>query len=301
MSKVGLVSSDKFKDKIIEDKNLKNELIKQGINTDIVSWQSSDLNDYDLLVLRSVWGYQNDYKNFKSWLLNLDKKGINIENNTSIILDNILKDRQFDILRKNNIDYIDTYFINNKDFNKDTLSIVEKELNVPVVVKPTISGSGENTFLLKSESSLFKVPNTLEKDILVEKLQNKLSDNDECNIMVQPYVPQIQDGEYSSIFIDGELTHTMVRFPNIFHEKKKPYFIDDVPKPILELAKKVESISEFKNYLYMRVDMVLINNQAKIMEVELAEPDLLTRNIADLKKQNDVIKTFAKKIKNRIK
>lgn len=301
MSKVGIVSSDKYKDKIVEDKNLKNELIKRGIDADIVSWQSNDLDEYDLLVLRSVWGYQNDYKNFKSWLLNLEKKGISIENNASIIMNNIIKDKQFDILKKNNIDYIETYFINNKDFNKDTLSSVEEKFNVPVVVKPTISGSGENTFLLKSESSLLKLPNTLEKEILVEKLKKKLSNNDECNIMVQPYVPQIHDGEYSSIFIDGELTHTMLRFPSIFHEKKNPYYIEDVPKPILELAKKVEAIQEFKGYLYMRVDMVLINNQAKIMEVELAEPDLLTRNISDLKKQNDVIKIFAKKIENRIR
>ena len=93
----------------------------------------------------------------------------------------------------------------------------------------------------------------------------------------------------------------MLRFPNIFHEKKKPYLVSDIPNSILKLAKKVEKIKDFNNYLYMRVDMVLINNEAKIMEVELCDPDLLTKYIDDLNVKYDVIKTFAERIVRRIK
>ena len=45
---------------------------------------------------------------------------------------------------------------------------------------------------------------------------------------------------------------------DIFHEKKRPYLVDNAPDSIIELARDVEKIREFNNYLYMRVDMVFI-------------------------------------------
>jgi len=119
--------------------------------------------------------------------------------------------------------------------------------------------------------------------------------------MIQPYVDQINDGEYSCIFIDGKLTHTMIRFPSIFHEKKRPYLIREVPDSITKLAYKIEKIPEFNNYLYMRVDMVMVDQKPIIMEVELADPDLLTKYIEDKEKKEEVIKIFAKRIEGRIK
>ena len=128
-----------------------------------------------------------------------------------------------------------------------------------------------------------------------------LDDNSDCKIMIQPFIPEISNGEYSCIFIDGKLTHTMLRFPNIFHEKRRPYLVDNVPDSIIQLARVVERIKEFNNYLYMRVDMVLVNSKAKIMEVELADPDLLTKYIDDSNVKSNVIKTFAKKIERRVR
>ena len=128
-----------------------------------------------------------------------------------------------------------------------------------------------------------------------------LDDNSDCKIMIQPFISEINNGEYSCIFIDGKLTHTMLRFPNIFHEKRRPYLVNYVPGSIIELARVVEKIKDFSNYLYMRVDMVLVNGKAKIMEVELADPDLLTKYIGDSTVKSDVIKTFAKKIERRVR
>ena len=66
MKKVGIVSCDKWIDKLEEDNNLKNALINLGIDAKIISWQQPLEEAYDLLVLKSVWGYQNFYKEFKS-------------------------------------------------------------------------------------------------------------------------------------------------------------------------------------------------------------------------------------------
>lgn len=298
MKKVGIVSCDKWIDKLEEDNNLKNALINLGIDAKIISWQQPLEEKYDLLVLKSVWGYQNYYKEFKNWLLYVKNNNIPLANGVDMVLNNIMKDIQFNILEKNNVDFIDTIFLDRfKLLNRNILEMLNDK---SYVFKPTISGSGENTYLVTNSNDK-SIPNTIQKEDIV-KIYNKMLDgNSDCKIMIQPFISEINNGEYSCIFIDGELTHTMLRFPNIFHEKRRPYLVDDVPDSIIQLSRVVERIKDFNNYLYMRVDMVLVNGKAKIMEVELTDPDLLTKYIDDSNVKSNVIKTFAKKIERRVR
>ena len=298
MKKVGIVSCDKWIDKLEEDNNLKNALINLGIDAKIISWQQPLEEKHDLLVLKSVWGYQNYYKEFKNWLLYVKNNNIPLANGVDMVLNNIMKNIQFNILEKNNVDFIDTIFIDqSKLLNKNIFDMLDDK---SYVFKPTISGSGENTYLVTNSNDK-SIPNTIQKEDIVKIYNKMLDDNSDCKIMIQPFISEINNGEYSCIFIDGKLTHTMLRFPNIFHEKRRPYLVNDVPDSIIELAKVVEKIKDFNNYLYMRVDMVLVNGKAKIMEVELADPDLLTKYIDDSNVKSNVINTFAKKIERRVR
>lgn len=70
---------------------------------------------------------------------------------------------------------------------------------------------------------------------------------------------------------------------------------------VSELAEKVSILEEYKDYLYMRVDIVLHNNTPLIMEVELAEPDLLFKYIEDEKIREDNMSYFSKRLVRRIK
>ena len=288
MLSIGIVSCDKWINKLEEDKNLQNALKDIGINANIISWQQPLDKKYDLLILRSIWGYQDHYEEFKKWLLNVKNNNIQILNNVDMVLDNIKKDIQFKILKSNNIDCIDTKFI-----TKENLS--DATIEEHAVVKPSISGSGENTFIISEDES---VKNSIKKTDVTRIYRPIL--NDECLLMVQPFIKEINDGEYSCIFIDGKLTHVMLRFPNIFHDKKRPYLVSDIPKCVYNLARKVEQLEEFKGYLYMRVDMVVVNNESKIMEVELTDPDLLTKYIEDNQVKKNAINTFANSIKRRV-
>lgn len=298
MKKVGIVSCDKWIGKLEEDNNLKNALMNLGIDAKIISWQQPLEENYDLLVLKSVWGYQNFYKEFKNWLLYVKNNNIPLVNGVDMVLNNVMKDIQFNILEKNNVDFIDTIFLDQpKLLNRNIFEMLDDK---SYVFKPTISGSGENTYLVMNSNDK-SVPNTIQKEDIVKIYNKMLDDNSDCKIMIQPFISEINNGEYSCTFIDGELTHTMLRFPNIFHEKRRPYLVDDVPDSIIQLARVVERIKEFNNYLYMRVDMVLVDGKAKIMEVELADPDLLTKYIDDSNVKSNVIKTFAKKIERRVR
>lgn len=257
MKKIAIVSNNKYENKIIEDIRINDYLNSHGVYSEIISWenQNLDFSKYDALVLKSVWGYQHDYSNFKKWLNKLEKNNVIMFNDYETIKNNIRKDIQFNLLDKYNIPHIKTIF------QKDKIDL--KGINPNYVVKPIVSGSGDNTYKVK-EANIKQ----LEKIIL----------EDDNGIMIQPYENEIEKGEYSIIFIDGINTHNIIRFPGIFYEKKKPIQIHNVPSKVLELANKVQKIPEFSNLLYMRIDIIDSNNP-KIMEVELAEPDLLTRNI----------------------
>lgn len=288
MKKIGIVSCDKWKDKIKEDLLLQKELIKNGIDAEIISWQNSEINydKYNCLILRSVWGYQDCYEKFKEWLLFVKSNNIIIFNDVNIILDNIRKDIQFEILKKYSIPYIPTTIIRDSiDWNR--LDFYGQKF----VIKPIISGSGNNTYQFDSKEEV--------DEIIRRKYETILQQSDN-GLIIQPFISGISNGEYSCVFIDGINTHNMLRFPGVLGEKKRAEYLTTVPKSVLDLATQVSKIPEFSGYLYARIDIVLQNNRPYIMEVELTEPDLLIKYISDEEIQGQVLNKLVKKVERRI-
>lgn len=291
MKRIAIVSCDKWKNKIEEDKLLQNVLIQSGYSADIISWEDQYVNydEYIALVLRSAWGYQNNYLEFKKWLNMIHQKKFLLLNNPELISNNIRKDKQFELLAKYEMPIIPTKFIYKLEdlFNDVKLDDIKAK-----VLKPIISGSGENTFLIDNSKSqnMDKIINSLKKII-------KSEDN---GIMLQPYIREVQNGEFACVYIDGVNTHNMMRYPGIFTNKKKPLYLSSIPENVKSLADRVSKIEEYSNYLYMRIDIVLHNSKPMIMEVELAEPDLLFKFIPDEKLKNESMNQFAKKLISRI-
>lgn len=281
MKKIAIISCNKWKDKIFEDNLIKKALINKGYKAEIISWEeNNNYFNYDALLIRSVWGYQNKYEEFKKWLLYLKKNNIKVFNNVDLILNNIRKDIQFNILKNNNIDIINTRFIN------DITDLIKCN---NCVIKPSISGSGNNTYHIEKYFSKDTIEN------LSELLKNK-----ELKIMVQPYIKGISEGEYSVIYINHEMTHVMKRYPGILYEKRKTEMINDTPSEIIKLADKVEKIIDFKDYLYIRIDIVIDKKKAKVMEVELCEPDLLTKYIDKPELQQKIVNKIVEAIESKI-
>ena len=285
--KIGIVSCNKWNGLIKEDVMLCNKLIENGHNAKIISWDDKDIDvrSFDCLVLRSVWGYQNDYVRFKEWLLYLKENNVLIFNDVSLMLDNVRKDRQFKILDEHKIAHVPTVFI--KDYAE-----LERQLNGNMngfVIKPIISGSGDNTFYITEGNKL----GILE---IFSKIMN-FSDN---GAMIQPYIPEVGNGEIACVFINGENTHNMLRFPGVFADKQKPIYLESVPKDAMDLAYRVARVPQFRDYLYMRVDIVYNNGRPLVMEVELTEPDLLIKYIPDMGKRDEIVSTFARKLEKRL-
>ncbi len=290
MCKIGIVSCDKWKNKISEDLLLKLHLESDGIDVNIISWEDQNINynEYDALILKSVWGYQDKYYEFTEWLSYLKNNHIKIYNSVDIIENNIKKDVQFSILDKYCIPHIES------EFQKHFIDIEKIKNNS--VIKPIISGSGNNTFIISEEQDFI---NKIIKNNIKKHFENIMLEKDN-GIIIQPFIKEIINGEYSCIFIDGINTHNMLRFPGVFSNKQKPKYAENIPNNVLCLANKVMKIPEFSDSLYMRIDIVLKDNKPLIMEVELAEPDLLIKYITDEKIKKESIKLLTKKIESRI-
>lgn len=269
--KVAIVSSLEHCNKISEDKGLKSALQKYGIESDIVAWESKDTEwtIYDAAILRSAWGYHKKYDEFIQWMDHLDTCGVRLINSTNMVRWNIHKDLQLDTLRTLGIPVIPYSITNSADIN---IAILKKQFNTnKIVLKPTVSASGTDTYILGDSLSR----NTIVPADIATIFKNR-------QIIAQPYLENIIYGEYALVYIGGQFSHAVIRFPGIFAQKQSSVYIEKltVPAKILGLA---ENCARKMNQhfgstpAYARYDIV----DGIIMEVELAEPDLMTRNIPE--------------------
>lgn len=290
--KIAIVSCDKWVGKVKEDELLKFELNKLLVDVDIISWQDKtvDYSKYDGIVIRSLWGYQDYIEEFIEYLDKLKKDKVKVFNNVEILKDNLNKYEQFKILDKYEIPHIETFFLRKDELDK--VSKINKE-HKDLVVKPIISGSGNNTFIIS---------NTIEKNnIKVDDVKEKFSVvlNDINNyLMVQPFVKEIDNGEISVVLIDNKVSHIVVRNTSVFNNKGSIMVVgldtmDDKMKAIVDSCTKIK---EYQDALYMRVDLVKIDNEFKVMELELVEPQLFL----SFRKTKKQLKNFAKAIREKI-
>ncbi len=268
--RIAIVSCDKWLGKVKEDELLKFELNKLFVDVDIISWQDESVNydKYDAVIIRSLWGYQDYIEEFMVYLNKLKKNKVNVFNSVDILKDNLNKHEQFKILDKYEIPHIETFFLKNDELDK--ISKISKE-HKDLVVKPIISGSGNNTFVISD---------TIKKNnIKVEEVKSKFIGvlNDINNyLMVQPFVKEIDEGEISVVLIDNKISHVVVRNTSVFNDKGSIMVLglDTMDEKMKSIVDKCSNIKEYSDALYMRVDLIKIDDTYKVMELELVEPQL---------------------------
>jgi hypothetical protein len=97
------------------------------------------------------------------------------------------------------------------------------------------------------------------------------------DVRVQPFVPAAQDpGEHKLIYIGGRFSHAILENPRL---DGRGFSLDRIPRidpePIeVELAERVLPLIPESPLLYARVDTVVVEGSARLMELELIEPVL---------------------------
>ncbi len=240
-------------------------LAELGWDVATVSWRDEtvDWNNFEIVVVRTPWDYQNDSDAFLDVLRKIDASNARLENPLSIIEWNLDK-RYLRDLESKSVTIVPTMWGNGgvtEDAFSDWQTFFDSD---ELIIKPTVSATAQDTFRVSEYQS------------------NLASVFAERSFMIQPFVNAIVDeGEFSLFYFSGEYSHTILKSPKHgdFRVQEEHGGLIAAIAPELQLRETADMIvSSISPMLYARVD--LVRNDAgdfMLMELELIEPALYFR------------------------
>ena len=238
-----------------------------GWECELIPWDSTSINwdDFDAVIIRSTWDYQQKEKLFFKTLQSIEASSATLYNSLDTVKWNIHK-RYLLELEKENISIIPTRLYDSFDFEivSELFSFFNEN---KLVIKPCVSANADDTFILE-QSKMENLKSVLEGTF------------SRIDFLVQPFIKNIKsEGEYSLIYFGNRLSHVLLKTP-----KDGDFRVQEEHGGILKTINKPESsLIDFGNKvmgtipyqcLYSRVDVVRGSDNYLLMEVELIEPSL---------------------------
>ncbi len=260
-----LVSEKYFKEIHPDDLALKEIMEKLGCSVEITAWDNHNF-DYrrcNIAIIRSCWDYDQRVDEFLQRMHEIEKQ-CQLFNSYAMIKKNSSK-LYLTELKKKGVPVVPSVFIKSLSERKSALL----EFNTKqLVIKPTISASGRDTFRINSENK--KAIDEAVNAILEKKKE----------VLIQPYQESIETlGERSTVVIDGKPVFTMLKKPApgnfLVHQHwggnySKTEITEKDRFFIRSIFNKLDSLP-----LYARVDYIYDYNQfPMLLELELIEPNL---------------------------
>lgn len=251
-------------------------LAAAGVETQFVDWRNPDwrspdwrspgvnYRQFDLLVLRSCWDYHLHAAEFTEWLQRSAREAPVLND-----VETVLWNRNKFYLRElesPEIEIAPTIFAT----GTEAIGAAERsqiESWPKVVVKPAVSASAHNTWLMDSAAFL---PNA--------ELAQQMGGEP---FLIQQFIPEIQtDGEISFVYIDGMFSHAVLKRPAAGdfrvqqeHGGSAEPFVPS--KALMDQANRIAaSVPQVRDSLYCRLDAVAKDGRLVLMELELIEPEL---------------------------
>lgn len=234
-----------------------------------IPWnQETDWDNFDLVIIRSPWDYQNHLVDFLRVLDRINRSKAILLNPLDLVHWNINKSYLFELESKGAelVPTIKPSILQLSDIQEAFDQFQTEEL----VVKPLIGANADDTFrLIKSEEKSWSK--------VLPSFKNKVG-------IIQPFIPSIvQEGEFSLIYFQGKLSHTILKTVGegdfrVQEEHGGGVIPIEVPEPaLLEAAEKAMRALPSQPF-YARVDMARTpQNTFALMELELIEPCLYFR------------------------
>ena len=283
MASIAFLTMDSLDGFVSYDGLVRDILRERSFRVDEISWRAADAHwdQYDLVVIRSPWDYQQACDEFLGVLARIEASTARLENSLDIVRWNIQKTylRQ---LEESGVTIVPTHWVENPSMSQ-LQQLFEQFGSDDIVIKPVVGANADDAFWLKPDSSveIFRAAE--------HTFRNRL-------MLAQPFVKSVTtSGEISLIFFAGEYSHSVLKTPKpgdfrVQEEHGGQIQSFEPDREIIEFA-----IRTLRNVpgdtLFARVDVVLLsNNQPALMEVELIEPSLyLTYNRQSPKRFADVI------------
>lgn len=238
-----------------------------GWSTEEISWRNEqvDWDQFDVVLIRSPWDYQQDPQRFFQVLKEIDRSSAMLENNLELVQWNINKTYLRD-LQEQGIEIVPSLW---KDrFDRGDWESFFTELSADeIIIKPAISAGAEDTFWMTET----------DRAEYMEQLTGIFSRRP---FIVQPFMPSVvSEGEFSLFYFGDTYSHTILKTPKKNDFRVQEEFGGRLQKiePNKQLLSTGEQILELiePDPLYTRIDLVRTsNNTFALMELELIEPSL---------------------------
>ncbi|REA55426.1 hypothetical protein DSL64_28095 [Dyadobacter luteus] len=223
-----------------------------------VEWQK-----YDVALLRMPWDYHQKFEAFNNWLDRIEALGIKLLNSYQTVRWNIDKHYLKEIIDAG-FDVIPSVFLE-KEWDGNFSTIFNSLKSDQIIVKPCVSGGSRNTFKLNAETARGRA------DEIVTLLLDGA-------YIAQPFMKEIEDGEWSFTFFNGRYSHTILKKPKTGDFRVQQFFggtIDRMEPEQSLIDQAASYLPAFaQDTLYARVDGVLVDGKFVLMELELVEPFL---------------------------
>lgn len=262
-SRVALVTSEGWPNLYEDDLLLVKALDAIGIESRPAIWSdpSIDWLSFDALVMRTPWDYFVRLAEFRTWLDARIASGVLMINAPDILAWNFDK-RYLQDLEARGVEVIPSIVVRRGE-SPDVAALARARGWDDIVIKPTISGGGYRTHRLRVEDA------PAYKDEIAEILSDR-------DLMIQPFLPEIHNGELSLLFFDGVFSHAVVKRPRQGeyrvqfqyggtneNAEVRPEWIDGA-HVCIDAAPSLPA--------YARVDGVIKDDRFFLMELEIFEP-----------------------------
>lgn len=240
-------------------------LQQRGLDITAEIWDDPtvDWAQYDVALLKTPWDYHEKIASFRGWLDRLQALHIRLINPYEVVRWNLDKQYLKEVSMAG-FPVIPSIFLQ-KDWTGDMTTLFGKLHTDSIIVKPCISGGSKNTMVVKRQEAPARY------DQVVTLLQ-------QGDYMVQPLLPEVEEGEWSFLFFGGRYSHAILKKP-----KKGDFRVQQIYGGTIEtrqptqvqIAVAAAYVDRFaKACLYARVDGLQVNGEFMLMELELIEPFL---------------------------
>ena len=242
-------------------------LARRGWRVEDVSWRRQQVrwDDYELVVIRTPWDYQQAPAAFLAVLQAIQESRARLQNDLHVVRWNIHKTYLRD-LRDRGVRIVPTRWLDRLDH--DTLSRLGEEFNSDrIVVKPVVGANADDTFLLDAHTV----------DAAHAAAIRTFSQRE---LMAQPFVESVVSaGEYSLFFFGGQYSHSVLKTPKSrdFRVQEEHGGVIRSVQPEQDLVAAAGRVMHALDVttLYARVDLVRMpDGSPALMELELIEPSL---------------------------
>ncbi len=255
---IAFATGDRWPHLVAGDANAAAELTRRGHSVEPVIWDDPrcSWSHYDAVIIRSCWDYHRKLETFLAWIKGATDAGARIWNEPSLLSWN--SDKRYLLeLKAQHVPIVETVVVGEGGVITETIVKSLSSGGERFVIKPIVSASAEGLYILEAS----QLPHPVSRPVLV-----------------QPFLPDIANGELSMIFLDGTFSHAVLKSPRSGDFRTQSEF-GAVIRPASprreesELAERVLHVLP-RPPLYARIDVVHTSSGAKLMELELIEPEL---------------------------